>query len=52
MKDTPKHIQKKQLEIWLSKTPGERLRQTIIDNDALFKFWNALKQPVPKTANA
>lgn len=37
MNDTPEHIKKAQLEIWLSKTPGERLAQFLMDNDAMFK---------------
>ncbi len=39
MVDTPDHIKKIQLEIWLQKTPGERLKQFLIDNEALFRFW-------------
>lgn len=39
MNDTPKHIRQLQLEIWLSKTPAERLRQFMEDNDALFNLW-------------
>ncbi|HRH60529.1 MAG TPA: hypothetical protein PL045_08160 [Chitinophagaceae bacterium] len=38
MNDTPKHICQLQLEIWLSKTPAERLRQFIEDNDSLFNY--------------
>lgn len=37
MTDTPKHIKDLQLKIWLSKTPGERLYQFIMDNDAMYK---------------
>lgn len=37
MKDTPEHIKKIQLEIWLAKTPEERLTQFLKDNDAMFK---------------
>lgn len=44
MEDTPEHIKKLQLEIWLSKTPAERLRQFLIDNDTLFQFWNKAKE--------
>lgn len=40
MTDTPEHIKALQLKIWLSKPPMERLRQMMIDNEALFKFWN------------
>jgi hypothetical protein len=35
MTDTPQHIKDIQLELWLSKTPGERLYQFLIDNDAM-----------------
>lgn len=37
MTDTPEHIKELQLKIWLSKTPGERLYQFIMDNDAMYK---------------
>ncbi len=42
--DTSPEIKQKQLEIWLSKPPEERLRITLEDNDALFAFWNELKK--------
>jgi len=35
MTDTPQHIKDLQLKLWLDKTPGERLYQFIIDNDAM-----------------
>ena len=37
MTDTPKHVQKIQLALWLAKSPGERLVQFLTDNDALYK---------------
>ena len=37
MTDTPDHIKKIQLEIWLAKTPEERLTQFLKDNDEMFK---------------
>ncbi len=43
MTDTPLYIKELQLKIWLAKTPEERLRQLMIDNDALYKFWDELK---------
>ncbi len=43
MNDTPQHIKDLQLQIWLSKLPGERLRQFLIDNEALFTFWREAK---------
>lgn len=39
MTDTPEHIKKLQLDIWLSKSPMERLLQFLKDNEALFLFW-------------
>jgi len=33
MTDTPKHIKDLQLKIWLSKSPMERLKRTLEDND-------------------
>ena len=44
MKDTPDHIKALQLKIWLSKPPMERLKQMMIDNDALMNFWAAAKK--------
>lgn len=44
MNDTPKHVQDKQFEIWLAKSPEERLRQTLEDNDDLFNLWKTLKK--------
>ena len=38
MTDTPDHIKKIQLHIWLAKTPEERLTQFLKDNDEMFKF--------------
>ena len=43
MEDTPKHIKKIQLQIWLSKPPAERLLQAIQDNEAQFAFWKQAK---------
>lgn len=43
MNDTPKEIKDLQLKIWLSKPPQDRLRQFMLDNDALFKFWSMAK---------
>jgi hypothetical protein len=37
MTDTPQHVQKIQLQLWLAKSPGERLLQFLTDNDVLFK---------------
>jgi hypothetical protein len=43
MSDTPQYIKDKQLAIWLSKTPSERLKKTLADNEALFLFWKNAK---------
>ena len=39
MTDTPEHIKQLQLNIWLSKSPMDRLLQFLQDNEALFFFW-------------
>lgn len=43
MTDTPKHIKDLQLKLWLAKTPGERLYQFIMDNDAMYKALREFK---------
>ena len=48
MTDTPKLIQEIQLKIWLSKTPGERLRQFLTDNDVLYKAILKAKEKMKK----
>ncbi len=37
MEDTPEHVKKIQRELWLKKTPAERLYQTIKDIDDMRK---------------
>jgi hypothetical protein len=44
MTDTPQHIKDLQLKLWLSKTPGERLYQFLIDNDKMYQGLLALKK--------
>lgn len=44
MNDTPRHIKNLQLKIWLSKSPAERLRQFLTDNEALQKFWEKYRK--------
>lgn len=44
MTDTPDHIKQLHLQIWLSKPPGERLRQFLINNEQLFAFWKASRE--------
>jgi len=39
MNDTPQSIKDLQLKIWLSKSPGDRLKQFMEDNASLFLFW-------------
>ena len=48
MTDTSQEIKDLQLQIWLEKVRIERLRQSIGDNETLFKFWNNVK---PTTKN-
>jgi hypothetical protein len=48
MKDTPDHIKELQLNIWLSKPPGERLKQFLIDNEALLNFFENAKRAIWK----
>jgi hypothetical protein len=43
MNDTPNHIKELQLKIWLSKTPGERLYQFLVDNDKMYQAITAFK---------
>lgn len=43
MTDTPKHIYDLQLKLWLNKTPGERLYQSMRENEALLKFFKEVK---------
>lgn len=43
MIDTTQEIKNLQLKIWLEKSPMERLRQFMTDNEALIKFWNEVK---------
>ena len=46
MTDTPLHIQKLQQEIWMKKSPQERLLQFLKDNEELFKQLNNVKQNI------
>jgi hypothetical protein len=49
MNDTPIHIKELQLKIWLSKTPGERLYQFLIDNDKMYQAMLAFKNTSEQT---
>lgn len=42
--DTPEHIKQMQLKIWLSKTPYERLRIFMEDNDAMMRAFDKAKK--------
>lgn len=44
MTDTPQNIKAIQLKIWLSKSPMERLKQMVVDNDALLHFWSETRR--------
>lgn len=50
MTDTPQYIKELQLEIWLSKSPMERLKQTLETNGQLLQFWSSA-QVVDKDRN-
>jgi hypothetical protein len=39
MNDTSQSVKDLQLKIWLSKSPGDRLKQFMEDNASLFMFW-------------
>ncbi len=43
MTDTPQHIKELQLKLWLSKSPMERLKQTLESNGQLLQFWSSAK---------
>jgi hypothetical protein len=43
MTDTTQDIKNLQLKIWLDKSPMERLRQFMTDNEALINFWKEVK---------
>jgi len=52
MIDTTENIKKIQLEIWLKKTPEQRLHQTLVDNEALFLFWKKAKHNLEKISKS
>ena len=43
MDDTPEHVKQIHQAIWLAKSPEERLRLTLENNDALFSLWREIK---------
>ncbi len=46
MNDTPDHIKELQRRIWMRKSPMERLKQFLLDNDDFFRFTNTLKSQI------
>ena len=50
MTDTPQQIKELQLKLWLSKSPMERLKQTLESNGQLLQFWSSA-QVVDKGRN-
>ena len=50
MNDTPQYVFDLQLSLWQKKSPMQRLHQFMIDNDAMYKFWNNVK-PVASSNN-
>lgn len=48
MTDTTEHVKKIHLELWLSKPPGERLRQFLVNNGELYEFWRLMKEQMAK----
>ena len=48
MTDTPEHVKKIHLEIWLSKSPGERLRQFLVNNEEMYAFWKVMREQMEK----
>jgi hypothetical protein len=49
MTDTPQHIQDLQLQLWLAKTPGERLLQALKNNEQLFLLFKHGREEMLKT---
>lgn len=43
MTDTPQHIKELQLKIWLSKSPMERLKETLESNGQVLQFWSVAR---------
>ena len=46
MTDTSKEIKKIQLAIWMKKSPAERLRQFLQDNEQLFLSLKKVKKSI------
>ena len=50
MNDTPEDVRKIQMQIWLSKSPAERLLQCRKDNDDLMIFFESAKKLIAAQA--
>jgi hypothetical protein len=48
MTDTPQHIQDLQLQLWLQKSPGERLLQGLKNNEAIFLLFKSAREEILK----
>jgi hypothetical protein len=48
MTDTPQHIHDLQLELWLQKSPGERLLQGLKNNEAVFVLFKPSQEKLTK----
>ena len=51
MTDTAQNIKQLQLKIWLDKTPSQRLRQFLQNNEDLLNFWAKIKSQQTVSAN-
>jgi hypothetical protein len=52
MTDTPDHIKKLQHEIWMRKSPMERLKQFLLDNDDFYRVTDKIKSEINAKKNA
>lgn len=52
MTDTPDHIKKIQLKIWLAKSPAERLKQFLLDNEAFYLMTRSVNNIKSNTARS
>ncbi len=49
MNDTPDHVKRIQLELWLAKPAEERIRLTLQMNDELYGLWNEVKKNMARS---
>lgn len=52
MTDTPQHIQDLHLQIWLSKSPGERLYLALKNNEEMWLFSKHAREQMAKLQDA